>query len=812
MTSHVANVVGGMAQIELVIQAQTVVLARRDRPDPTLAGLPRCSPTFVGREPELQQVLTALDPVAPESVVRSVVVAGLAGIGKTELMLQAAHQALQQDGSFPGGVVYVNMGGYDAKRQISPKQALGQLLRALGLPAERVPARLEERALVYRSALAEWAAVGRRILVVLDDVPAQVEVRHLLPGDRATAVLMSSRDSLADLDATLLTLTDLSSEAGVRLLRDALHVARGDDRRVDEEAAEAARLVHLCAGHPLALRIVASLLIDVPSRPLRDLREELESSPSRLGRLSREEHAVRAAFDMSYSKLSEDEARLFRLLFLNPTPYFSTRHRWKSPAPDFSTDAAAQLAGESPEKTKQILLALARRHLIEARAPFGRWQQHDLVRLYSAARLAESDEDWGVNLNRLHLWFYELGVGASAALRSSRDPSTEGTQYFADRAAARRWLEDERSSLVAAVLRAHDVGDHRYCTGLALAIHSHLTDARQLEDAAAVLEAGIASARADGESPLDEAVLLSSLGVVLSLMRKLDKSLHAHSQAVEICRKVQDPDALASALNNLGLALHERRQFTKAVAAHTEAEQLFHGDGNLHGSAMALANLGETFTAMGRVADAESALRRAVKIFRELDDEHGNARALGSLAVTVRNRGDVERAVKLHRRALRAGKDLVPPHQTATELLNLASSLLSAGDLKAAQSALKEARAIFRSLGDRRGEAFVHGNMALVCQRRGRWDKAIRTHTRACELLIEIGDDHSLAVEFGNLAQALRQEGRHTEAREHLELATALYERNRDADSARRAVGRAGQIVRLHGAVIEPMALPPGEH
>ncbi|CAL9446748.1 hypothetical protein SUDANB171_02343 [Streptomyces sp. enrichment culture] len=799
MTSHVANVVGGMAQVELLIQAQTVVLARPDRPDPTLAGLPRSSPTFVGRESELRQVLTALDPVAPESVVRSVVVAGLAGIGKTELMLQAAHQALQQDGSFPGGVVYVNMRGYDDKRRISPKRALGQLLRALGLPVERIPARLEERALVYRSALAEWAAVGRRILVVLDDVPAQVEVRHLLPGDRATAVLMSSRDSLADVDATLLTLTDLSSEAGVRLLRDALHVARGDDRRVEEEAAEAARLVHLCAGHPLALRIVASLLIDVPTRPLMDLREELESSPSRLGRLSREEHAVRAAFDVSYDKLSANEARLFRLLCISPTP-------------DFSTDAAAQLAGESPEKTKQTLLALARRHLIEARDPFGRWQQHDLVRLYSAARLDESGEDWEANLSRLYLWFYERCVGASAALRGSPDPPTEATKYFADRAAARQWLEDERSSLVAAVLRTHDADNHWYCTALTLAVHSYLTDARQLEDAVAVLEAGIASARADGESPLVEAALLSSLGVVLSFMRKLGKSLRAHSHAVEICRKVQDPDALASALNNLGLTLHERRQFTKAVAAHTEAEQLYCGDGNLHGSAMALANLGETFTAMERVADAESALRRAVKIFRQLDDEHGYARALGSLAVTVRKRGDAEGAVKLHRRALRAGKDLVPPHQTATELLNLASSLFSAGDLRAAESALKEARAIFQALRDRRGEAFVHGNMALVRQRRGQWDKAIRTHTRACELLIEIGDDHSLAVEFGNLAHALHQEGRHTDAREYLELATALYERNRDAHSARRAVGRAGQIVRLHGAAIESMGLPPGEH
>ena len=60
-------------------------------------------------------------------------VAGLAGVGKTALAIQAAHAA-RAAGWFPGGVLFLDLHGYD-DQPVQPGQALDALLRALGVPA-----------------------------------------------------------------------------------------------------------------------------------------------------------------------------------------------------------------------------------------------------------------------------------------------------------------------------------------------------------------------------------------------------------------------------------------------------------------------------------------------------------------------------------------------------------------------------------------------------------------------------------------------------------------------------------------------------
>ncbi|MFD0570711.1 AAA family ATPase [Kitasatospora gansuensis] len=98
--------------------------------------MPRHSPTFTGRETQLDQILAVL---RPEETAATVVVTGLAGMGKTELVLQAAHRAQQEDGWFPGGVLFVDLHGYDPVHKVSPKRALATLLRALGVPPTTSP-------------------------------------------------------------------------------------------------------------------------------------------------------------------------------------------------------------------------------------------------------------------------------------------------------------------------------------------------------------------------------------------------------------------------------------------------------------------------------------------------------------------------------------------------------------------------------------------------------------------------------------------------------------------------------------------------
>jgi hypothetical protein len=172
-------------------------------------------------------------------------VSGTAGVGKTAL---AVHWAQRVAGRFPDGQLYVNLRGFDpAGPALDPGQVLRGFLDAFGVPAARVPADLDAQAGLYRSVLA-----GKRVLVVLDNARNAEQVRPLLPGSPGCLAVVTSRDQLAGLVATvgarplaldLLTAAD-ARELIVRRL--------GADRAAREPAAVEA-IVAACARLPLAL-------------------------------------------------------------------------------------------------------------------------------------------------------------------------------------------------------------------------------------------------------------------------------------------------------------------------------------------------------------------------------------------------------------------------------------------------------------------------------------------------------------------------------------------------------------------------------
>lgn len=783
----VDNHIDGGVLFGFVVQRQYVTMTLPDRPDPMLAGLPTASATFTGRRSQVDRVLAALDPAALIDMTATVAVTGLAGTGKTELLLQAAHRALREEGWFPGGVLYADLHGYDTESKLSPKRALGTLLRALGIPPQHIPSRIEERANAYRSALGALADAGRRVLVVLDDVPATDKIRHLLPSDGRTATLVSARHSLAELDALALTLRALPADEGRDLLGKALRTALPEDSRVGDEPDDAERLVALCGGLPLALRILASLLVDVPARSLSHLRREIEDTHSRLSLLSREERAVAAAFELSYRRLTPEQARFFRLMCLHP-------------GPDFSTEAAARLYGEGRKVSERLLEDLVRRNLVEPREPYGRWQLHSLVHLYAWEQLRSHGDSWDEGLGRLLAHFYEMATLACERLFDPATPQPRAGSRFGNRAEALRWLEAERRGLVAMVAWAHEVGDDLVCTALAAPAAHFLTEMRYLEDAEKVLRTGIQSSRRSQDS-WRRAALLSSLGAVLMNQRRLGKSVRTHHKAIKTFRRLRQHRALGGALDNLGLTLYEQRRFEEAVAAHTEAAQLSESAGDRIGVARALSNIGETLTELGSRKKAARTLRKAAKIFRKQGDLRGYAQALAGLARATRDAGKAEQALELHKRVMDMSDGLLLPHDRAVELCNYAGTLAAAGELDAALTAQQEALDTFRRLGERHGEATALGGMALVRQWQNKWGKAVRLHTLALEALLESKDDHRLADELRSLAEALLQQGCNSEALENLELAADLYHQTGDTERTAEMVSLVEQVRRRHGAV-----------
>ncbi|MFJ3500029.1 tetratricopeptide repeat protein [Streptomyces sp. NPDC090135] len=746
------NTVSGGVFFHTVVQGRDITVQLPPAITPALSGLPPRAPAFTGRDRHVEQLLADLAPRpapvldddgggAPQRAVLVSAVSGLGGIGKTELAVQTAALALRQPGWFPGGVLFTDLAGYDPERRLSPERALEGLLRALAVPGEHIPHSLEDRQRLYRSVLAAYAAEGRRVLVVIDNASTTDQAAPLLPADGITAALVTSRHTLDGLDARLHDLDTLDESAATDLLDLAVRHARGsDDTRISDDPASAVLIARLCAGLPLALRIAAATLAATPTRPAASLATALRAEHSRLDKLARLDRAVRAAFDLSYRILPDDQARLFRLLPLNPGPVLST-------------EAAAHLADGTPDQVEELLRHLADAHLIELGTIWGRWRMHDLVRLHATehglARAAPDQRD--AARARLFAHYEDTAEAAGTHLVHPFGPPTE---HFPDRVAALAWLDAERDNLIATATVAPELGHAATAPRLVLSIAPYLDDRRYFDDWVTLAQAALSICRDRGDRD-NEGGLLNSLGNALWKVRRFEEAIDTYVECLAIWREVEDRAGEAQTLNNLGIVLNEVRQFDKAVETHTQSLTIWRSLDDRHGEAEALDSLGTNFGASGRLEEAVDAHTRAAVIFRELRDRHSEARVLDNRGSSLQAVERFEEAIEAHTGAVTLFRELRDRHREAWARDNRALALQAVGRVEEAVDAHTRAAATFRELGDRHSEGRALDNLGTALGGAKRFEQAVDVHTQAVTLFRELGDRHLEGQALGNLGTSL---------------------------------------------------------
>lgn len=576
-----------------------------------LDALPVRAVGFTGRETELRELLDAFDPsesgAGPEAVVVAAV-SGLGGIGKTALAVQAGYEACGK-GWFPGGVVFVDLHGYD-EEPVTGEQALEALLRALGTEPEHIPAGLDARAALYRSTLAGRAREQGPVLVLADNASSPAQVRPLLPGGAGHRLLVTSRDRLPQLGARLLALGELAPEEAYDLLDRALRIAHPADRRVADDPEEAARLAALCGNLPLALQIAAALLVVDRDKPVAELTAEIAESRDLLGHLNDGERSVRAAFDLSYKRLPSEQARVLRLLAL-------------APGPDASNEVVAALIGTGAPPI-QALEALVRAHLVERERESGRlrWRLHDLVWVFGAGVVAGDAgfvEEGEAAQIRVLGFYCRWAYAADGWLRWL--PGTEVPGRFEGRGEALGWLDGERAGLLAAVGWAERERFADKARRLATCLAEYLSWRRYFDDWVTVGRAALEAASRFGDRT-NEANAWDNLGYALREARRVAEAVEAHTRARDLHQAVGDRRREATAWHNLGVTLRVTGQVTEAIEWYARALEIYREFEDWYGSGQVLHNLALVHESAGRPAEARVCWHQAAAAFTRADATH----------------------------------------------------------------------------------------------------------------------------------------------------------------------------------------------
>lgn len=260
--------------------------------------LPSDVPDLTGRElvaPAVARVLT--EGPAP----RLALVSGGPGVGKTAFVVHVAHRLRER---FPDGQVYVDLDRPEGG-EMPPHAVLGRVLRSLG--ASEPPSSQEERAALLRTAL-----TSRRVLLVLDNVASEGQVRPLLTGASTSAALLASRHELVALPGGYpVRLEPLDADAAVYVIAQIAGVAR-----IRREPEAARSIADACSRLPLALHIAGSWLRARPRRPLSDLAALLADPGQALDRLTVADLSLRASIAGYDRGLRPEERQLARRLAL----------------------------------------------------------------------------------------------------------------------------------------------------------------------------------------------------------------------------------------------------------------------------------------------------------------------------------------------------------------------------------------------------------------------------------------------------------------------------------------------------------------
>ncbi|MEU7891839.1 BTAD domain-containing putative transcriptional regulator [Nonomuraea sp. NPDC049152] len=646
--------------------------------------LPRDLLGFVGRTTEQLRIRSHLAPWDEVPPTPAVAISGPPGAGKSALAVHVAHAVAHR---FPDGQLYVNLrGGTPGVKRLTPSQTLGRLLRALGTPPERVPVDLDEAAALWRDLLSD-----RRVLVLLDDAANLAQVRPLLTLPEGCAVLVTSRETLAPADdcvqVRLGTLQDAEAVTMLARLTEA--------SRTSADPAATTRLVRLCDGLPLALRIAGARLASRPDWTVGMLVDRLADEQRRLHELESGDLAVRSGLTASWQALHDSDhpidrtaARLLVLLTLIRVP-------------DVSTEVAAALLNTPAAEAERAIDRLVDANLVE-RGRAWHYQMHDLVRLFASEHVVA---DRVACLDRV-LGYYLVSVEHATRLMDPHrvqadSPAVQMRPHpLTERDEAHDWLNAEEPNLVAAAAQAMDDPDERIArlgAALSIALRWFQRHSYRLVDMISLCQRALAVARRLS----DDTMALEAHGGIASgfgHQGQVETAVRHLNEELRLARRLGDRFAEQRALGNLANSYVDvgRHDLTlrHAMAQLKIATEI----GSQVGQRYALLMAGHANGRLRRFAEAEECLTSALTMARQVGDLGHEGAILGALGLVKIDEGDLEAGVEALSSGLAVARTVKSLNTEMNCLITLARAHRLLGRPRRARAFLSEAAALSRAM------------------------------------------------------------------------------------------------------------------
>ena len=640
------------------------------KPSPPAHNLPAQTTTFVGRNEEIAEIRQILS----DANCRLLTLLGPGGIGKTRLAIEAARET-----AFADGVWFV------------PLAPLSAPISLPGAVADALALRLQGEDRPQQTLLKQLQ--DRELLLLLDNfehlLPRGAEfIVDLLQGAPGLKLLVTTRERL-NLSAEWVfsvgglefpaepEIDDVASCGAVQLFVHRARQAVGDFAMQPDTQAAIARICRLTEGMPLALELAAtwttilscSEIAGEIQRGLDFLRSSLRDLPDR-------HRSIRAVFDVSWQLLDDVERRVFCQLSIFRGGFTRT-----------AAESICHVTGAN-RSILSILASLVAKSFLK-RSASGRYEIHELLRQYGAARLTREPDVEEATRNR-HCEYY-LSFCAAQEVRLKGPEQLEALQE----------LGSERANLRVAWQYAARHGRSRLLLEAAEAIwlflqqnsHSSFQEQALLyEEALSGLQQRVNGAETATEE--DELALAKLQGFSAGTYMRLgdyERALALLQESLPRLRRLEAWREVALALNELAATVHRQGDYEAERAYLEESLTRAREAGDRWLTGYSLNDLGMVWHLLGDTQQAQRLSRKSAALFRRLGDRRGLGFAFNNLGLFAFHLGAYDEADAFYRECLSIRQASGDQWGVAAALSHLALVAKARGDTAAARANLLKA-------------------------------------------------------------------------------------------------------------------------
>ncbi|ROI09580.1 tetratricopeptide repeat protein [Microcystis aeruginosa FACHB-524] len=232
---------------------------------------------------------------------------------------------------------------------------------------------------------------------------------------------------------------------------------------------------------------------------------------------------------------------------------------------------------------------------------------------------------------------------------------------------------------------------------------------------------------------------LSYLGSCYCSLGQYEKAIAYHRQCLDISKKIEDWQGVATSLCGLGICYKSLGQYEKAISYHQKFHDISEAMSDWKGVAISLGNLGNCYYDLGQYEKAIDLYQQYHDISEKISFRQGVAISFGNLSNCYSSLGQYEKAIAYHQQSLDISEKIGDEQGVASSLHTIGSILLKLENYSEAERKIQASLVISQAIDHKYLIAYSLRVLAEIAHQTNRPELALSHCQEALELCQELG-------------------------------------------------------------------------